>query len=157
MRGEASSASHTAPRLATKASRKELHVLTAAQRSSGERSFFSTSAHSSWDSALASVAAGCEEDTTVAATAAVLLAVGGAMLAGDAMLAVDGAASDAAIARAELAWFSVGRNPADHVKEWYYRLLNAQFRLAHCPLECHLPGAHALRGARLRHRRRSSA
>ena len=97
MRGEASSASHTALRLATKASRKELHVLTAAQRSGGEGSFFSTSTHSSGDSALASVAAGCEEDTTVAATAAVLLAVGGAMLAGDAMLAADGAASDAAI------------------------------------------------------------
>ena len=93
MRGEASSASHTALRLATKASRKELHVLTAAQRSGGEGSFFSTSTHSSGDSALASVAAGCEEDTTVAATAAVLLTVGGAMLAGDAMLAVDGAAS----------------------------------------------------------------
>ena len=86
MRGEASSASHTALRLATKASRKELHVLTAAQRSAGEGSFFSTSAHSSGDSALASVAAGCEEDTAVAATAAVLLAVGGAMLAGDAII-----------------------------------------------------------------------
>ena len=49
----------------------------------------------------------------MAATAAVLLAVGGAMLAGDAMLAADGAASDAAMARAELAWFSEGRNPAD--------------------------------------------
>ena len=105
MRGEASSAPHTVLRLATKASRKELHVLTAAQRSAGERSFFSTSAHSSGDSALASVAAECEEDTAVTATAAVLLAVGGAMLA------VDGAAWEAshpvtgATARAELAWF----------------------------------------------------
>ena len=100
MRGEASSASHTALRLATKASRKELRVLTAAQRSGGEGSFFSTSTHSSGDSALASVAAGCEEDTTVAATAAVLLAVGGAMLGGDALLV---SMAQRPMARAELA------------------------------------------------------
>ena len=80
MRGEASSASHTALRLATKASRKALHVLTAAQRSAGEGSFVSTSTHSSEDSALASVAAGCEEGEAVEATTAVLARFLGAML-----------------------------------------------------------------------------
>ena len=99
MRGEASSASHTALRLATKASRKELHVLTAASSSQPAATDASALSHELWAEVLKKL------PSPPHLCAAVLLAVGGAMLAGDAMSAVDGAASDAASGRAELAKF----------------------------------------------------